>query len=93
MTLLSSIVEIVSAKRTARAVGTLEPSKQTCAVERVATCSTTLVRSLHICADDAVTDGTFTLPFQCALDITSKGYEALNDTAGAEYDDLNSPQP
>ena len=57
----------------------------------VATCPTSFVGGLHVCANDAVTNGTFTLTFQSALDIASECDEAFNDTPSTEDDNLERP--
>lgn len=62
-------------------------------MERIPTCPTSFVRRLHICADDTVADGTFALALQSALHIPSKCNEPLDNTASAEYDDLEGAQP
>lgn len=88
---VSSIVEIVATKRTTRAVRALEPPEEANAMKGVATCPTSFVGSLHICANDAVTNSTFTLTFQSALDIAPECDEPFNDTPGTEDDNLESP--
>lgn len=57
----------------------------------VATCPTSFVGSLHICANNAVTNSTFTLAFQSALDIAAECDEAFDDTPSTEDDNLESP--
>ena len=62
-------------------------------MERILARPAFLVRYLHVCANDAVTDCTFTLPFDCPLDVSSKGNETFNDTACGKDNDLECPQP
>ena len=62
-------------------------------MESIPARSASLVGSLHVCADDRITDRTFTLPSQSTLHVAPKGDEAFNDAAGAEDDDLNRPKP
>ena len=47
-----------------------------------------LVRRLHVCTDDAVTDSALTLSLQCALYVSPKCNQTLYDTSRAEDNDL-----
>ena len=60
-------------------------------MEGIATSATAFIWGLHVGANDAVTNGTFALAFQRALDIAPEGNQAFNDAPGAEDDDLERP--
>jgi len=89
----SGIIEIVSTKRTARAVGAFEPPEEADTMKRVATRPAPFVGGLHVCPDDAVANGAFTLSFHRALNIPPKRDQTFNYAAGAEDDDLDRSEP
>lgn len=63
-------------------------------MKRVLTRCALLIRCLHVRADDTVADGTFRLSFQCALDVTAKGQQAVHQAAVAEHDNaLDGAEP
>jgi hypothetical protein len=87
------VIEVIPAKRTTRTIRTLEPPEKTRPVKVIPTSSAPFIRRLHVRPNNAVTNGTFALPFQCSLHIPPKRDETFNDTACAENDNLKGAKP
>ena len=62
-------------------------------MEVVLASATLLVRRLHVCTNDTITDSALAMPFQRSLHVAAESNEAFDDASCAENNDLNSPHP
>lgn len=101
MTLLSSmystrsnIYKVVPTQRTCALVAALKPPEQADRVEGVLAGGASLVRRLHICRDDRITDGTLALSLESTLHVPAEGHQPIDQTSVGEHDhSLDREQP
>jgi len=88
-----SVVETVPAKWTAARIRAFKPPEQTCGVEIVLACDALLGRRLHVRPNNAVADGTLTLPLQNPLHISLERHQAFDEASRGKDDDLECAYP
>jgi hypothetical protein len=89
----SSIVEVIPTQRATTTIAAPEPPKQAHRVKGVLASPTLLIRRLHIRPNNAITDSTLSLAFQCTLNIPAESNQALDQISRREDDNLNRPHP
>jgi hypothetical protein len=73
----TQVVDRIPAQRTSVLVTALEPLIETGAMEQILAGLASLVRHLLVATDNAIANGTFTLAFESANDVASKGSEPI----------------
>lgn len=90
----SNVYKVVAAQRTGALIAALEPPEQADRVEGVLAGGTALVRGLHVCRDDRVTDSALTLTLQSTLNVAAERQQAIDQvTIGKHDDSLDRKKP
>lgn len=73
-----SVVEVVTAERTAARIGALEPPEQAGRVKVVLARPTPFVWRVHVCPNNAVADSTLTLSLQRTLHVPPERHQPFD---------------